>query len=106
MQAEAVEAPKRVAFDRDGADGGDGNAQIAFVDGDVPADQRDTDADGYGNVCDPDLDNDGQVNFLDLGTMRTLFGQAPGPSCCDGDPVLEFEGVSCFGDQRFFDRDP
>ena len=27
------------------------------------ADQRDTNGDGYGNVCDPDLNNDGIVNY-------------------------------------------
>jgi arylsulfate sulfotransferase len=35
--------------------------------------QLDSDGDGYGNVCDPDLNNDGQVNSLDLGIMRRLF---------------------------------
>ena len=28
--------------------------------------QRDTDGDGIGNYCDPDFNNDGTVNFLDL----------------------------------------
>ncbi len=71
-------------------------------------DQRDTNGDGYGNACDPDLDNDGlvdfndltllksaffgsdnldadlngdlQVNFADFGVMKTLFFGSPGPS--------------------------
>ncbi|MFK7885934.1 MAG: hypothetical protein AB8G16_03635 [Gammaproteobacteria bacterium] len=69
--------------------------------------QRDTDADGYGNLCDADFDNncvvnaidlgyfrtqffgndpdadlngDGVVNTIDLGIFRTLFFGAPGPS--------------------------
>ena len=36
-------------------------------------DQRDTDADLFGNLCDPDLDNDGKVNFADLLLMRDVF---------------------------------
>jgi hypothetical protein len=69
--------------------------------------QRDTNGDGYGNLCDADLNNngivnaadlglfrarfgtpdpdadfngDGVVNAVDLGIMRNLFGRAPGPS--------------------------
>jgi hypothetical protein len=85
--------------------------------------QLDTDLDGFGNVCDGDLDDngivnlvdlgllsgvfftddpnadlngDGVVNFLDLGTFAAggLF-VAPGPSCCDGLNPLLFEGVDC-----------
>ncbi|WP_162533781.1 ExeM/NucH family extracellular endonuclease [Colwellia sp. Arc7-D] len=69
--------------------------------------QEDTNGDGFGNICDPDLNNDsivnftdfnmmravfftndpdadlnsdGVVNFIDLGIMRSLFFQPPGPS--------------------------
>ena len=76
---------------------------------DANADQRDTDQDGYGNICDPDLDNngivqaadlalfkplfftadadadfngDGIVNAADLAIMKTMFFGPPGPSCC------------------------
>lgn len=70
--------------------------------------QRDTDGDGYGNQCDPDLDNnhtvnnadvnlmkaqllrkvpsphadlngDGKVNFADLAVLKTFMGKPPGP---------------------------
>lgn len=37
------------------------------------ADQRDTNGDGFGNICDPDLNNDGVVNAVDLGLFRTAF---------------------------------
>lgn len=38
--------------------------------------QRDTDADGYGNVCDGDLDNNGIVNSLDYSAFKArLFGR-------------------------------
>jgi len=72
------------------------------------ADQRDTDGDGFGNLCDPDLNNDfvvdnsdlnlmkaqflkkipnsnsdldgdGKVNFKDLAILKTFMGKAPGP---------------------------
>jgi hypothetical protein len=70
--------------------------------------QLDSDNDGYGNICDADLDNDGHVdtidylyfrllfltqapvadfngsgglvNISDYAIFRTLFGNAPGPS--------------------------
>ncbi|MFK7887143.1 MAG: PA domain-containing protein [Gammaproteobacteria bacterium] len=35
--------------------------------------QRDTDHDGFGNICDADLNNDGIVNVVDLGLLRTRF---------------------------------
>ncbi|MEM6640257.1 MAG: trypsin-like peptidase domain-containing protein, partial [Pseudomonadota bacterium] len=46
------------------------------------ADQIDADGDGYGNLCDADLNNDGVVNVLDLGILRTRFFSA--------DPVADF----------------
>ena len=73
------------------------------------ASQCDTNGDGYGNICDPDLNNDGIVNaedlakhFIpwffewdedadldcngivqsaDLAIMKKMFFQPPGPSC-------------------------
>ncbi|MEM6639474.1 MAG: FG-GAP-like repeat-containing protein, partial [Pseudomonadota bacterium] len=35
--------------------------------------QQDADGDGFGNACDADLDNDGTVNFVDLGILRAVF---------------------------------
>ena len=48
------------------------------------ADQRDTDQDGFGNACDPDLNNDGVVNVIDLGLLRSVFFTA--------DPLADFDG--------------
>ena len=71
------------------------------------ADQRDTNGDGFGNICDADLNGDnltdltdfsqfrsafgttdpdadfdgsGSVNLSDFSIFRSLFGSAPGPS--------------------------
>ena len=85
--------------------------------------QRDTDLDGFGNACDPDLNNDGVVNFADLAKMRLVFFstnadadlngdgsvnfsdlarmklllfKAPGPTCCEGGLTpLPFDEVVC-----------
>ncbi|MEL7450880.1 MAG: hypothetical protein AAFN78_16825, partial [Pseudomonadota bacterium] len=37
------------------------------------ADQRDTDGDKIGNICDADFDGDCQVNFVDLGELKNNF---------------------------------
>ncbi len=42
--------------------------------------QNDTNSDGFGNVCDADLDDSGFVNFGDLAAFKALFGKVPGPS--------------------------
>jgi hypothetical protein len=55
-------------------------------------DQRDTNADGIGNVCDPDLDGDCVVNFNDLGLLKSVFFTP--------DPDADFDGSGSvnFGD--------
>ena len=39
------------------------------------ASQLDTDADGFGNACDGDFNNDCIVNFVDLGDLKSAFFQ-------------------------------
>ncbi len=51
--------------------------------------QRDTDADGYGNLCDADFDNDGGVDMLDYAYFAFVFG--------GNDPAL---GADLDGDGR------
>lgn len=51
---------------------------------DSNADQRDTNDDGFGNVCDADLNDDGIVNAGDLGILRLRF--------FTGDPDADFNG--------------
>jgi Ca2+-binding RTX toxin-like protein len=60
------------AADRDGdgiPDARDNATEVANPD------QRDTDGDGYGNVVDPDLNNDGFVNGGDVGLFVDAFGR-------------------------------
>lgn len=56
----------------------------------VNPDQRDTDGDGYGNRCDPDLDNDGFVNFVDLGLFKGVFFSSDPDADFDGDGSVNF----------------
>jgi FG-GAP-like repeat/Dockerin type I domain/Beta-propeller repeat len=53
-------------------------------------DQRDSNGDGYGNACDPDLNNDGVVNFVDLGTMRARFFSTDADADLNGDGRVNF----------------
>ncbi|MFK8029668.1 MAG: choice-of-anchor B family protein [Gammaproteobacteria bacterium] len=55
-------------------------------------DQRDTHGDGIGNICDPDLTNDGIVNFLDLAEFSDAFlSTGPGIDAdFNGDDVVNF----------------
>ena len=48
------------------------------------ADQRDTDGDGFGNICDADLSDDCIVNAVDLGILKSVFFSA--------DPDADFDG--------------
>jgi hypothetical protein len=51
------------------------------------ADQCDTDGDGFGNMCDADLNNDGIVNFIDFGLLKAAMFTQENPDAdlnCDG----------------------
>ncbi len=55
-------------------------------------DQRDTNDDGFGNICDADLTNDGQTNFGDLAALKAdWMGTNP-------DADLNGDGLTNFGD--------
>lgn len=65
------------------------------------ADQRDSDADGYGNTCDADLNNDGVVNFLDLGVMKSKFFGTDPHADLNGDGAVNFIDLGLMK-SRFF----
>ncbi|MEO1575671.1 MAG: thrombospondin type 3 repeat-containing protein, partial [Pseudomonadota bacterium] len=73
-----------------GADSdGDGVADAADNCTLIPnADQRDTNGDGFGNACDADLNNDGVVNVVDLGLLRSVFFSADADADLNGDGVV------------------
>lgn len=52
--------------------------------------QRDTDGDGFGNYCDPDLNNDGIVNFADIALWVPFFNAADEDADLDGDGNVNF----------------
>jgi len=54
------------------------------------ADQRDTNADGYGNMCDGDLNNDGRTNTIDLNLYKAAHRSRVGDA--QYDPDADFNG--------------
>ncbi|MEM7081713.1 MAG: family 16 glycosylhydrolase [Pseudomonadota bacterium] len=52
--------------------------------------QRDTDGDGFGNDCDPDLNNDNIVNFLDLSLFSGVFLGDSEDADFNGDGAVNF----------------
>ncbi|MBT8098114.1 MAG: hypothetical protein KJO82_00115, partial [Gammaproteobacteria bacterium] len=52
--------------------------------------QRDTDDDAYGNLCDPDLNNDGAVNFADLQLFKQRFFSDDPDADLNGDGIVNF----------------
>ena len=55
------------------------------------ASQCDSDADGFGNHCDADLDNDAFAGFPDLGIFRDQFGSPSDP------PLFNIADFDCSG---------
>jgi hypothetical protein len=66
------------------------------------ADQRDTDDDGFGNLCDADLDNSCAINFQDLGLMKSAFFRSGDVDAdLNGDLVVNFGDLALLK-QAFF----
>lgn len=56
--------------------------------------QRDTDADGYGNLCDADLDQSLIVNFADLAIFRGVFFSNDPDADLNGDGFVNFNDLA------------
>lgn len=65
------------------------------------ADQRDSDADGFGNVCDGDLNNDCAVNAGDLGVMRSVFFTSDADADLNGDGIVNATDLGLLRQQFF-----
>lgn len=50
--------------------------------------QKDSDKNGFGDICDADINKDGIVNALDLSLLRIAFGTNDAPSDLNGDGVV------------------
>ena len=80
-----------IAADTDG-DGIDDSIDNAI---NVPnPSQRDTDGDGFGNIADPDLDNNNFVNFSDLALFKSAFSSADQNADLDGDGAVGFSDLN------------
>ncbi len=67
-----------------------------------PEDQRDTDADGFGNACDPDFDGDGIVGASDFIDLSQAYGSAEGDAGYDPDVDLDGDGAVGDADWQIF----
>lgn len=69
------------------------------------ADQRDTNGDGYGNVCDGDLDDSGGlVNVADLALFRVAFGSGDADADFNGSGSVNAADLALF--RLMFGKDP
>lgn len=64
-------------------------------------DQRDTNADGFGNRCDPDLDNDNKIDFADLAELKSRFFSSDADADLNGDQRVDFADLA-IQKQMFF----
>jgi cysteine-rich repeat protein len=77
--------------DLDGViDPDDNCSEVPNGSGDVVGNQLDTNADGYGNICDADVNNDSRVNFFDSHLLIAGFNTQEGDP--DFDPDLDLDG--------------
>jgi hypothetical protein len=66
--------------------------------------QRDTNGDGYGNACDPDLNGDGIVNFIDLARMKNVFFRRNPDADLNGVGLVSFADLARL--KAFFFKPP
>lgn len=63
------------------------------------ADQRDSDGDGYGSVCDGDLDGDLDVDASDLDLMKSVFYGTDADADMDGNGIVDFQDLGLMAAQ-------
>ena len=63
--------------------------------------QEDGDADGIGNACDADLNQDCSVNFTDLASLKAVFFGADPVADFNGDGVVNFQDLGIMQSQFF-----
>lgn len=56
--------------------------------------QRDSNGDGFGNVCDTDINNDGVTNQLDASVLRSVFGTGSSDADLNGDGIVNQLDIS------------
>lgn len=81
LQIDAIQA--KGDSDLDGVDDDIDNCTMS-----ANPDQIDSDGDGFGNMCDADLNNDCIVNAADLGIFRSVFFSADADADFSGDGVV------------------
>ncbi len=64
-------------------------------------DQRDTDGDNFGNLCDADLNGDCSVNFPDLNLFEAVFFGTDPDADLDGDGSVNFADLELVKQQFF-----
>lgn len=60
------------------------------------ADQRDTNGDGFGNICDTDLDNNGITSASDIALFRVVLGSNDPDADFDGNGVVSASDIGIF----------
>lgn len=58
--------------------------------------QRDTDNDGYGNMCDADLNNNNSVNLQDLGLFKSVYGTSNPDADFNGNGSVNLQDLGIF----------
>lgn len=64
--------------------------------------QLDSNGDGFGNICDPDLDNSGAVNFADYAALTAAFASNPASPNWNPDADLTGDNLVNFSDLALF----
>ncbi|MBI2801051.1 MAG: thrombospondin type 3 repeat-containing protein [Gammaproteobacteria bacterium] len=67
-------------------------------------DQRDTDHDGFGNLCDGDFNNSGFVNVADLAIFKSRFGTGDPDADLNGSGFVNVADLAIF--KRLFGKAP